>query len=121
VRLGRGEGDDRGRHVVGVGRRIGDAQLEGAAAAASAERHCDQAHEAFAYLAGRINDQLEQLDQTIQTGLPALNQAIAGAGVGAIALAPERAAGVADAAPDGVSGTLSREGAGEGGAPPEAC
>jgi photosystem II stability/assembly factor-like uncharacterized protein len=82
-------------------------------------RPTDQAHEAFAHLAGLINDQLEQFDQVIQSGLPALNSTIAGAGVGAIALARGQAADATEGAPETVSGTLSREGAGEGGVPPD--
>ena len=74
----------------------------------------------FAHLAAKINDQLEQLDQHIQTDLPALNRLIADAGVGAIAIARGHAADASEGAPDAVSGTLSREGAGEGGTPPDA-
>ncbi|MEO7912159.1 MAG: glycosyl hydrolase [Roseiflexaceae bacterium] len=84
-------------------------------------RPTDQAHAVFAHLAAKINDQLEQLDQHIQTGLPALNRLIADAGVGAIALARGQAVAAAEnGAPDAVSGTLSREGAGEGGTSPDA-
>jgi len=83
-------------------------------------RPTDQAQEAFADLAGKINDQLEHLDQLTQTDLPALNRLIANAGVGAIALTRGHAADEAEGAPDIVSGTLSREGAGEGGTPPDA-
>ena len=81
-------------------------------------RPTDQAYAVFAHLAGKINDQLEQLDQHIQTDLPALNRLIADAGVGAITLVHGHAADVTEGAPDAVSGTLSREGAGEGGGQP---
>jgi hypothetical protein len=83
-------------------------------------RPTDQAHEAFADLIGKINDRLEHLDQLMQTDLPVLNQLIASAGVGAIALARGQAPGEPEGAPETVTGTLSREGAGEGGAPPDA-
>lgn len=83
-------------------------------------RPTDQAHEVFTYLAAKINDQLEGLDQLIQADLPALNRMIANAGVGAIALAGSQVADAAEGAPDAVAGTLSREGAGEGGTPPDA-
>ena len=83
-------------------------------------RPTDQAHAVFAHLSGKIDTQLSRLDSLLETDLLALNRLIANAGVGAIALSRGHAADESDAAPDTVAGTLSGEGTGEGGTPPDA-
>jgi hypothetical protein len=81
----------------------------------------DQARAVFAHLTGKIDTQLSRLDSLLETKLPSLNRLIAGAGIGAIVPARSQTLEPAEqGAPDAVSGTLSREGAGEGGTPPDA-
>jgi photosystem II stability/assembly factor-like uncharacterized protein len=83
-------------------------------------RPTDQTYAVFKHLSAKIDAQIDQSNRLVETELPALNRLIAGAGIGAIALVRGRtAAATGSEASETVSGTLSREGAGEGGNPPD--